>query len=299
MSATNPPIRVLVDPYALVCPDFSLPEWKDSREDAVKARQITEAEAIALLAKRWTDGNDRSKADWDAQVAADKVAADAAEDQRLAAEKLAEAAADRARKDALQAIIDKKPQLGVFDSNTKAPDFVHSLVHPTALKLVQARRYVSLIQQLTWTPPPPMTLSRTVLRVLLGQEPVSRKLPGESAMDWAYFPEAYNGYIRAIIADNWPADHVHALNDLFFKIGGHDFAQRGVLGKRALLAYCESMRRLWHNDFEAGRVSFNIGDINITSLEAKYNEIIANESTAAIQTSRDSNAESTGVASET
>ncbi|KAF9043552.1 hypothetical protein BDZ89DRAFT_1199455, partial [Hymenopellis radicata] len=53
---------------------------------------------------------------------------------------------------------------------------------------------------------------------------------------------------------------------------------------RALLAYCESMRRLWHNDFEAGRVSFNIGDINATSLEAKYNEIIANESTAAIQT---------------
>ncbi|KAF8999729.1 hypothetical protein BDZ89DRAFT_969271, partial [Hymenopellis radicata] len=116
-------------------------------------------------------------------------------------------------------------------------------------------------------------------------------------MDWTYFPEAYNGYIRAIIADNWPAEHVHALNDLFFKLGGHDFAKRGVLGKRALLAYCESMRRLWHNDFEAGRVSFNIGDINVTSLEAKYNEIIANESTAAIQTvcalfslSRDSNA---------
>ncbi|KAF9043553.1 hypothetical protein BDZ89DRAFT_1199456 [Hymenopellis radicata] len=241
MSATNPPIRVLVDPYALVCPDFSLPEWKDSREDAEKARQITEAEAIALLAKRWTDGNDRSKADWDAQVAADKVAADAAEDQRLAAEKLAEAAADRARKDALQAIIDKKPQLGVFDSNTKAPDFVHSLVHPTALKLVQARRYVSLMY---WTPDALKSAAdldasaaddavADGLRVLLGQEPVSRKLAGESAMDWTYFPEAYNGYIRAIIADNWPAEHVHALNDLFFKLGGHDFAKRGVLGKRA------------------------------------------------------------------
>ncbi|KAF8912587.1 hypothetical protein CPB85DRAFT_577056 [Mucidula mucida] len=138
---------------------------------------------LLFLAKRWTDGNDRSKADWDAQVAPDKVAADAAEDQRLAAEKLAEAAADRVRKDALQAIIDKKPQLGVFDSNTKAPDFVHSLVHLTALKLVQARRYVSLMY---WTPDALKSAAdldasaaddavADGLRVLLGQEPVSRK----------------------------------------------------------------------------------------------------------------------------
>ncbi len=88
------------------------------------------------------------------------------------------------------------------------------------------------------------------LRVLLGQEPVSQKLAGKSAMDWAYFHEAYNGYIHAIIADNWPANHVHALNDLFFKLGGHNFVKHGVLGKYALLAYCKSMCRLWHNDFD-------------------------------------------------
>ncbi len=111
MSGPTPPVRVLVNPYTLSCPDFALPEWADSREDAVKARQIAEPQAVALLAKRWAEGNDRSKAAWDAQVAADKVAAVAAEDQRLAAKKLAEEAAERAQ-DALQAVIDKKPQLG-------------------------------------------------------------------------------------------------------------------------------------------------------------------------------------------
>ncbi len=102
-----------------------------------------------------------------------------------------------------------------------------------------------------------------------------------------HISEAYSGYIRAVIANNWPANHLHALNDLFFKLGIHDYAAKhGLLGKRALLTYCEYIRRLWLNDFEAGRVSFNVGDINETTLERTYNNIVAKESTAAIQTVR-------------
>ncbi len=66
MSGPTPPVCVLVNPYTLSCPDFVLPKGADFREDAVKACQIAEPEAVALLAKRWAEGNDRSKAAWDA-----------------------------------------------------------------------------------------------------------------------------------------------------------------------------------------------------------------------------------------
>ncbi len=59
-------------------------------------------------------------------------------------------------------------------------------------------------------------------------------------MDWTYFSEAYSSYIHTVIANNWPANHVHALNNLFFKLGSHNYAAKhGLLDKHALLMYCK------------------------------------------------------------
>lgn len=82
----------------------------------------------------------------------------------------------------------------------------------------------------------------------LGQEPVSKKI---ECYEVGGFPEAYHQFNCAIIEDNWPTTHVNALSDLFYELGAHPYSARGILDKRALLTYCENMRRKWDSNFEA------------------------------------------------
>ncbi len=115
MSPPPEPPRLPVDPHLIPCPDFASLHYDFLRDPVESANRLSTDEAIVQLTQNWTVKNTKDRDIWNAQIQADQDIADrakkdaeqAVEDARLQLEKDKEI--EKKEKDK------KRPKLGNFD----------------------------------------------------------------------------------------------------------------------------------------------------------------------------------------
>ncbi|KAK7007078.1 hypothetical protein R3P38DRAFT_3212711 [Favolaschia claudopus] len=269
----GPPARLLSDPNAAICPDFSSEAFKDVRALIDPDNGI----AITKLTKSWTDNNDQLKQHWAAQVETDRQIQAAEEAQRqLEADQDAPEAARVAEEEKLEAE-KKKPKLGDFDVNSAPPAFIESPISLFAQRKLERREYCPL-----WPFTPgglreaadarlssnddisSLKLSRNDENQLTVQSgPASsthKNMARDEHLTWRQFSLGSNRYIKEIVRAGWPRVHVETLTQFFYSLEQHDLHNIEGDGENILKIYADRIRSEWFRTLGSSQ-SFNIAII--------------------------------------
>ncbi|KAJ7257570.1 hypothetical protein B0H12DRAFT_984626, partial [Mycena haematopus] len=270
--------RLLSDPNLNMCPDYTSEDFADIRSSLDSA---DDAAAVQTLVKSWTKNNDKLKAQWAQQVAADKARAIAEERVRTAeAEEAAAVAAERAEEERLEAE-KKKPKLGNFDANGNAPAFIEARISPFAQRKLEKMEYC-LLWPFTPVISPALSSNDDISSVRLTQNddnglsvqagPSSNTHKGmvrDDQLTWREFDLGKSQYLKEITRAGWPKTHVEALSQFFYLICNHSLREQ-PMGDATLKVYADRTRFEWHQTLGSEN-SFNIARIN-ESLLAKIGE---------------------------
>ncbi|ETW85318.1 hypothetical protein HETIRDRAFT_309375, partial [Heterobasidion irregulare TC 32-1] len=273
------PPRILVDPNALICPDYALDIYAGARKLIAPGAEV--AEVAQRLANIWTAGNNVDRGLCNHQVEADAIAAaDAeallqaqAEQQRLEAEQQAEEEHRESEK--------KKPKAPDFDEEASIPNHPVLRPHPFAVNKLRLFEYVELwyftrdgcldaTNHLRTINDDAFGLIRSedglALRSLAATRPSKKAIPDDN-LSWYQMSTAKSTYIAEIERLNWPLKHRQAIQEFFYALDMHPYRNAHEYGDTILLRYQASSRRLWHEQLKIPGGSFNLRHINETLLD--------------------------------
>ncbi|KAG2153400.1 hypothetical protein DEU56DRAFT_717287, partial [Suillus clintonianus] len=255
--------RLLSDPNAEICPDFTSDVYQASRAPLV-ALNNTDQQAAELLRTVWTATNAAQRVQWQNQVAADQALlaeqqrlADEEAEQQLQAKRLADAAADEEekKKNRLKHIpIPMRPRPSRANENLLVSDF--------ALRKLEKGHYVEIYY---WTNkgladarlqfratddegmvPTTASDGTTTWMPASTTRPSATVIPDHnlSALDFA---QAIPHLVASLTERGWDNERVHMLAAFWGALMLHRYwCSDDPLDQRALLLYQEEQRRAWH-----------------------------------------------------
>ena len=269
--------RIQFDPGLLECPDFSSVTYAAARAPFVN-ETTTENQAIQLLKKFWTAGNDADKVTWQQQINEDDAAL--AEAHRLQSE--ADAAKAQAEIDEAENLkkeeIKKNKTKYIPIPDRDVPTVAPVIASNYAIRKMEKGLYVELWYYTNAGLDDTLHNSNTVdneAMVMLRQANGSTSwVPAASTKTafgvtddkdilWEDFCQAAPRMIVAMEEAEWPQDRITMLAKFWGNLQVHELrSSRDPLDQKTLLIYQAEQRRLWHLAISSPRSAYNISRIN-------------------------------------
>lgn len=287
--------NIPVDPNTLEAPDFALEHYAESRQPLVEAG-LTEEQAIAVLTRTWTAGNERDKQAWQERTNAE---AQATRDQALAAEEAAnqrreldKQEAEQARKDELKKNRDK--YVPIPDRPPPSGSLV--LAAPYATRRLEKGQYIELYyytnQGLLAAAAAVTQVDDEALAMRTNSDGTTSWVPAaslrsakavipDSELTWEQFREAVPRLIVAMQQAKWAEERVLMLAKFWGNLQVHPFQQScDALDTRTLIAYQAEQRQRWHQAIHAPDGAWNISILSETILRETRDRVYRKERAA-------------------
>ncbi|KAJ7152338.1 hypothetical protein C8R46DRAFT_1302569 [Mycena filopes] len=286
------------DPHLQICPDFASTNFDGIRIAIIGTGTSTDAEAAETLRAAWQTTTDAQKALWDHQVQQDRDAADAlrevaaaaAEQLRLAAEKQEEAEKKEAMK--------KAPKLADFDETKGVGDHIRSRPSPFAVKKLDEFLYIELYyfspegcadaaDQQRSVAEDGFALAHTDDALAL--RPISSFRASRNVikdnLTWRQMEMGANGLLEQMTRSGWSDKHTRSVATFFYNLSRHPFRELKH-GEVILLIYQASARRDWHDALRKGE-GFNIALFNdnlLRSISDRYWQTLRGDENTNVRT---------------
>jgi hypothetical protein len=269
--------RLQHNPHHTECPDFGDVSFANFVQNMV-GPNMTREQAIEDLRAAWHVQNERRKAQWDAQVLADREHPDGpdapnpVQDNQDQIANVTEEAED-------------KYKLGAFSATTTIGDKVALKPSTFAINKLKEKKYIEL-----YCFTPAGCRDHANLRLSTAEEaysfsygsspenpagstltlkPVSalshpRKIIPDENLTWEQVRDAKACYLSHVIKAKWSPAHIEALMTFFVNLDSHPYSNTPE-GKQALVWYQAHAREDWHQKLGTTD-SFNLAMLNKTLL---------------------------------
>ncbi|KAH9935265.1 hypothetical protein B0H21DRAFT_699252 [Amylocystis lapponica] len=255
-----PPARLTSDPALEVCPNFASPAFAGLRNALVQTDGIPLEQTAAHLSGLWADDNAERCEVWAAQLEADRVAEEAAQAERDAAD-LADrdAAAQKAREEAAEAE-KKRPKMPAYSIGMAAPETIRPRIAPYARNKLKSFQYVELwyftAEGLAATAGANRSsaddaygfvqTNDTMALKPLNSFKAAKSVVCDTDLSWVQLSTGSAFFMDEVRAANWEPHAHESLRLFFYAIFNHPSAvMKG--GIEGLIAYQAIMRQEWHD----------------------------------------------------
>jgi hypothetical protein len=269
--------RILVNPNSLLCPDYTLQVFEQTRTSLVNDT-TTHAQAAALLTNLWTASNAAENLLWQAQLDADELDAEAARRQEEEELALREAEAQREKDDLHKE--ERKKNQGKFlpIPDRPVPQRAPVIAAQSASRRMDKGDCVPLwyytnkglenaLSTYNSTDNEALTLLRrpdgSTSLIPAASTKESKGVIEDRDIEWEDFCIAAPRMIEAMGRASWPRERIQMMSDFWANLQEHPFRSSGApFEQKSLLVYQAEQRRLWHIAIANPHSGYNLSLIN-------------------------------------
>ncbi|KIM78776.1 hypothetical protein PILCRDRAFT_10994 [Piloderma croceum F 1598] len=286
--------RIPINLNSLICPDYTLELFQDTRVPLVNDN-TTHDQAAVILTNIWTASNTAEQLLWQLQVSADEDAAEALRQQDRKALALKEAEAAKEKED--QHKEERKRNLGKFlpIPDRPVPHCPPVIASQSATRRMDKGDCVPLWYYTNKGLENALSTYNSTdddaLSLLRGLDGLTSLIPASSTkeskgviedqdLDWEDFCIAAPWMIEAMGRASWPPERIQMMSNFWANLQEHLFRSSGApFEQKALLLYQAEQHRLWHIAINTPHAGYNLSNINNSLLRDTKDQLFWKERT--------------------